>query len=282
MKRWLFGLVMACAALAAWALPTVDEVQAEVARGNYARAEVMMRDVVAERPNSARAQYVLAEVLAHNGRYDDALAAARKARALDPKLAFTTPEKFNDFERRLEQAQRARSGGTAVTPPTAPAPRSAPPAQRADSGLPGWIWGVGGAVIALLIWRMVAARRAAQSSAYGPGAAVGGWNGGQAGPMGPTGAMGQQPGSGRSGLLGAGLAGAGGFAAGMLAEKMLHGHDDAPREREGGGGQAGLAPGMFDDAGGDDLSQRSIDFGSGDGWGGDGGGGSDGGGGGDW
>ena len=64
MKRWMALLMMAVFTVAAWALPTVEQVQAEVAKGNYAAAEVMMRDVIAERPNSARAQYVLAQVLA--------------------------------------------------------------------------------------------------------------------------------------------------------------------------------------------------------------------------
>jgi hypothetical protein len=53
MKRWMVLLMMAVFTVAAWALPTVDQVQAEVAKGNYAAAEVMMRDVIAERPNSA-------------------------------------------------------------------------------------------------------------------------------------------------------------------------------------------------------------------------------------
>jgi hypothetical protein len=77
------------------------------------------------------------------------------------------------------------------------------------------------------------------------------------------------------------LAAAGGFAAGMLAEKMLdgrHEHDVA-----GSAATSGLVPGMFDDAparnaAADELEQRSVDFGSGGDWdsGADlGGGGSD-------
>jgi hypothetical protein len=265
MKRWMALLMMAAVSLAAWALPTVDQVQAEVAKGNYAAAEVMMRDVIAERPNSARAQYVLAQVLAHNGRLDDARSAAQRARQLDPAISFTSRQGFEDFERALAQGQRpaaapaatgALSDRTSVPPPDLAAPPPKP-------ALPGWAWGVGGAVVALLLWRLLSRRRGVAAAA--PGSA---W-GGRAGAQG----VGAAPAA-RSGMLGAGLAGAGGFAAGMLADRLLRG--------DGGGHDDAAPAGHLADAG-DELSRRSIDFGSGsDDWGGDGGsfdgGGSDGGG----
>jgi hypothetical protein len=267
MKRWMALLMMAAVSLAAWALPTVDQVQAEVAKGNYAAAEVMMRDVIAERPNSARAQYVLAQVLAHNGRLDDARTAAQRARQLDPAIGFTSRQGFEDFERALAQGVRpgvapAATGRLGDRTSVPPPDLAAPPPKPA---VPGWAWGIGGAVVAILLWRLLSRRRGVAAAA--PGAA---W-GGRAGVQG----VGAAPAT-RSGMLGAGLAGAGGFAAGMLADRLLRGdgvgHDDA-------------APaGHLADAG-DELSRRSIDFGGGgNDWSSDGGGGggSDGGGGGDW
>lgn len=275
MKRWMALLLMAFVTVASWALPTVDQVQAEVAKGNYAAAEVMMRDVLAERPKSARAHYVLAEILAHNGRLDDARQEAKRARELDPAISFTPREKFEDFERALARGGRPAAGVApsrmanpspgVVERPVAPAP-----AAR-SSGVPGWLWGVGGAVIAVLLFRMLARRRAAAAEP------MAGW-GGQAGAGAGMGGMaGGSPS--RSGLLGAGLAGAGGFAAGMLAERLLHGDRDSGNPA-GGGGAA-----LSDGGGDDEFSRRSIDFGSGgNDWGSDAGGGgsSDGGGGGDW
>lgn len=269
MKRWMALLMMAVVSLAAWALPTVDQVQAEVAKGNYAAAEVMMRDVIAERPDSARAHYVLAQVLAHNGRLDDARQAAKRARELDPAIGFTSKPAFEDFERALARgsvAGAAPSTGTAARPPvtSVPPPDLAAPPPKPPVPVPGWVWGVGGAVVALLLWRLLSRRRGVAAAA--PGAA---W-GGRAGAQG----VGAAPAA-RNGMLGAGLAGAGGFAAGMLADRLLNGdragHDDA-------------APaGHLADAG-DELSRRSVDFGGGSNdWGSDaGGGGSDGGGSGDW
>ena len=268
MKRWMALLMMAVFTVAAWALPTVDQVQAEVAKGNYAAAEVMMRDVIAERPNSARAHYVLAQVLAHNGRLDDARQAAQRARELDPAIGFTSKPAFEDFERALARGSLpgaapakgtvAKGGVTSVPPPDLASPPPKP-------ALPGWAWGVGGAVVALLLWRLLSRRRGVTAGA--PAAA---WSG-RAGAQG----VGAAPAT-RSGMLGAGLAGVGGFAAGMLADRLLNGGDRA--------GHDDAAPaGHLADAG-DDLSRRSIDFGGGSNdWSSDGGGGggSDGGGG-DW
>jgi hypothetical protein len=91
--------------------------------------------------------------------------------------------------------------------------------------------------------------------------------------------------------MGVGLAAAGGVAAGMLAERLLHGdHEERSVPRDGGGSGGGLLPGSFEsDAGSaaDELGRRGIDFGRGDGWDSGtsndfGGGGSDSGGSSDW
>lgn len=277
-KRWWVLIAALLLSAAAWAVPTVDQVQAEVARGDYAKAEQMMREVVAARPSSARAQYVLAEVLAHNGKLDAALAATQRARELDPKIGFTAPDKFAQFEQQLQRARQgvpsaAREPSTAAAPAVERprvVPQAPPPAAASGGGISGWMVGLGGAVIAILIWRMLSARRRAaalQQQRAGVDPRFGG-----AGT--PAGGMG-------GGMMGAGLAGLGGFGLGMLADRMLRG-DDAHAAGSAGsagqeaGAQGGLVPGMFDDA--NDLSNRSIDFGSGDGWDGGGGGGDAGGG----
>jgi hypothetical protein len=259
----------------AFALPTVTEVQAEVQKGNYAQAEVLMRDVVAAKPGSAKAHYVYAEILAHNKRFEFALQEARLAQQLDPAISFTQPDKFKSFEQLLEREQRAgtsaggtAAGGTATGGTAAPAPRAA---EQRSSGIPGWIWGAGFAVIAVLLWRMFSARRNAQSMTPAYGGMQSGGYGPNYSPMG---------GGQGSGMLGTGLAAAGGFAAGMLAEKMLDGHRDGGASSASHASDGGMCPGYFDNGAADELSNRSVDFGSGGDWdsGGGGGGGSDGGG----
>jgi hypothetical protein len=271
----------------AHALPTVDEVQAAAKRGDYPAAEKMMREVVAARPDSARAQYVLAEILAHQRQFDEAAEHAHRARALDPAIKFADPAKFTSFEQLLQREQAGAAKSTAVPAVVnAPPPQTrAAPVERSDNGggVPVWLL-IGGAI--LFIWvamRWMRSRTAVQNQP----AMAGGYGGYQPGGYG---GMPQQPTSGGPGMLGVGLGAAGGFAAGMLAEKMLHGDHDGrsiPRDQDGGG--SGLIPGSFgggDNGAADELTRRDIDFGSGDGWGGGDAGGSDfgggGGGGDDW
>jgi len=202
MKRLLAMLVfvaMGLVSAAAFALPSVTDVQAEVQKGNYAQAETLMRDVVAAKPGSAKAHYVYAEILAHNKRYEFALQEARLAKQLDPAIGFTQPDKFKSFEQLLEREQRgATAGGNATGGNTAGTAMQAPRAvEQRSGGIPGWIWGAGFAVIAVLLWRMFSARRAQTMSAPAYAGMPTGGYGPNYSPMG---------GGTGSGMLGTGLA----------------------------------------------------------------------------
>jgi hypothetical protein len=274
---------------AAQALPNVDEVQAAAQRGDYASAEKMMREVVAAKPDSARAQYVLAEILAHQRQFSEAAEHARRARALDPAIKFADTAKFSAFEQLLQREQATTARATTPTTGNAAPPMRAAPVVRSESGggLPIWLV-IGGVIV--FIWLAMRWMRNRTAAAQNQPAMAGGY-----GPGGYGGAAGygpgmQAPGSGGPGMLGVGLGVAGGVAAGMLAEKLLHGgHDErsVPRDTDTSGG---LIPGSFDSGGSnsaaDELTRRDVDFGSGDGWGGgsDAGGdiGGGGGGGDDW
>jgi hypothetical protein len=258
----------------AQALPTVDQVQAAARSGDYAGAEKMMREVVAARPDSPRAHYVLAELLAHQRQFDEAAEHTRRARALDPTLKFTDSAKFTAFEQTLQRQQAAAAKATAPTAlDPAPAPRAAPvqryePAEASGGGVPVWMLGVGAIAFIAIAASWMRRRTAAQSQqpAFG-----GGGYGGPAAGYGPGGyGMPQQPTSGGSGMLGVGLGVAGGVAAGMLAERLLHGgHDQGNLQgnADAGGHAGGLIPGSFDGGGtgaADELTRRDVDFGGGD------------------
>lgn len=274
----------------AQALPNVDEVQAAVQRGDYPGAEKMMREVVAARPDSPRAHYVLAEILAHQREFKQAAEQVRRARALDPALKFTDPAKFNAFEQLLQrqQAATAKAEVPAALEP-GPAPKAAAPIERTErveragsfAGAPIWLLVAGAILFIGVAARFMRRRTAVQNQpafaggGYGPGTGMG-YGGGM-----------PQSSSGGPGMLGVGLGVAGGVAAGMLAERMLHGsHDDRGLARDAtAGGSGGLIPDSFgggDLGAADELTRRDIDFGTGDGWGGGDGGGGDMGGGGDW
>ncbi len=102
--RKLFATISLAASLAAWAVPSQRDVEQAVAHGDYAKAETMMRDVVAGKPGSAKARYVFAEVLAHNGHFKEATNQALQAKKLDPDIHFTSPDKFRAFEAKLLNA----------------------------------------------------------------------------------------------------------------------------------------------------------------------------------
>jgi hypothetical protein len=281
MRRLLVAAFCVMLSVSALALPSIEDVQSEVRQGRWTHAEEMMREVVAAKPASARAHYVYAEILAHDGRFDRAREEAAQARRLDPAIKFTDAAKFSAFERLLEREQTAAQRPAASTP--APALSAGPmvaPATPASSGLPGWVWALGLALVAWLGWRMFAARRAVAPAAAGGWSAMpqGGGVMGAAPGMGPAPGMGGGYGMGApaagSGLLGTGLAVAGGVAAGMLAEKLLSDHHGSSSAAPG---LAGMAPGSFDtsalaDPALRELEQRPVDFGQGDGW--DGGGGT--------
>lgn len=275
----------------AQALPSIDEVQAATQRGDYAGAEKMLREVVAARPDSAKAHYVLAEVLAHERKFGEAATHVHRARGIDPALKFADPAKFSAFEQLLqrEQAAEARPAGVpaAVTPAAVPARATPVERDRGSSGLPFWVLIVGAGLFIWLAASWMRRRTEAQAQLQQP-AMAGGYGPGPGG-YAPQGyGPGVPPASGGSGLMGVGLAAAGGVAAGMLAERLLHGdRDERSLPRDASAGSGGLVPGSFDagrdNGAADELARRDIDFGSGDGWGGgDAGGGDLGGGGDDW
>jgi hypothetical protein len=272
MKRMIIAATLALGTALAFALPSTEDVQAAVRAGNYAQADSMMHEVVAAKPQSAKAHYVYAEILAHEGKFADAATQARSAREIDPALSFTDPAKFRSFEQEL---QRAQGQGTApqVTDQTVPA--HAPPSSGA--GVPGWVWAAGVAVVAFLVLRAVMRRVAANAGGgyvrqgtYPMPGNAGGYGAG----YGPGYGYGNGPSPGGSALR-TGLAAAGGLAAGMLAEKYLEGRREDEYNQ---GGNGNFQPNWDNGQGAaaNDLENRSIDFGNGGGW--DAGGGSDGGG----
>jgi hypothetical protein len=275
MKRKLLLCAVALWSAAAFALPTSEAVQAAVKAGNYPQAETMMQEVVTAKPQSAKAHYVYAEILAHDAKFGEAAVQARKAREIDPEIGFTDPAKFRAFEQTLQREQAAPGIGTQQVAPTRVNQAPAAYQQPASAGTPGWVWGLGFAVVAFLIWRMVS-RRATAGMA--PAGAYGGQGGYGMQPGSPQPGYGPgygQPGYGQApggGLLRTGLAAAGGVAAGMLVEKMIEGNHHGDGYSGGNGVMGGSQGSMFDNGSNQaatELENRPIDFGSGNDWGGD-------------
>jgi len=237
LPRALATLFMALACTLALALPTPKDINAAVEAGDFKRAEALLLEVLAEKPNSAKAHYELGEVLAREKRYDEALAQLQKARAIDPALKFaSSPEKFQQV---LDKVGAAAASAKAVTQvPASPAATSAAPTpERRESGIPtGYI--VGGILLIVLVVVLVRRSNATNSAPQGmyPNAA----------PFGAGGTMASPPGYGGygapaqgSGIGGAVIGGVAGLAAGYALSKALEGgHEGSAsvqRSSDGGG-----------------------------------------------
>jgi hypothetical protein len=239
--------------------PTLHEVYQAAESGRLKEAEAMMSQVLREHPNSAKAHFVEAELLARDGRPDSAKAELATAERLEPGLPFAKAQSV--------EALRSRLNATPATPRRVVEPALASPAAPAATEFPWTLVLLGGGLLvaAIFFFRSLNRPRILPASG-GPGYGPGGgypqpYGAGGAGPIGPAagGGMG-------SGILG-GLATGAAVGAGMIAgEALMHrvldgGHHDAsvvppaaPLPDSGndmGGSDFGVADGgSWDDGGG--------------------------------
>ena len=204
----LSSIMFAGTALAA-ADPTMHQVYQAANAGRFSEAQGMMGQVLRDHPNSGKAHFVEAELLAKQGRLASAASELGTAERLAPGLPFAKPQAVHNLQRRIASA-RASS-------------QSRPGAYTAQSGLgsgfPLGLLLVGIALIAALIYfgRAMSRRNGpAYGAGFGPGAPAQSYATGVVPPMGPVaGGMG-------SGILG-GLASGAALGAGMVAgEALMH------------------------------------------------------------
>lgn len=236
----------------AWAAdPTLHEVYQAAESGHLDQAQAMMQQVLHDHPDSAKAHFVEAELLAREGRNADARGQLESAQRLDPQLAFAHPDALAKL-----RAQLGESGGAVrAMAPSAP--------SHSEGGMGWWpvLIGVLALVVIIRIVRGMAPPRPAMMPAgMNPGAA--GYPGAPGYP--PSGMpgygapAGTGPGMG-SGILG-GLATGAAMGAGVVAGEALMHHvlDGSGRPVPHGGGlisdaNAGQLPDGNDDMGGNDF-----------------------------
>jgi hypothetical protein len=290
-----------CAAPAVWAQDaTIHQVYQAAEAGKFTEAQAMMDKILRDHPNSGKAHYIEAELLAKQGKFAEARSELANAERLAPGLPFAKPE----------AVQHLRALATRSAPP-ARVMQAAPdlgyartaPAAAPSSGTPwGMILFIGAlAALAYAYFRHKSASQASgQRFAQAPnpvapypqqyanaGSVPFGANPGAPGmnPMGAPGGFGGGGGGGLgSGIVG-GLATGAALGAGMVAGSALMHHftdgnpnaGDAPRAPAPGSDPLSTpdpmfnnAPPLNDDMGGSDFGVS--DAGS---WDDSGGGGGD-------
>ena len=251
LKRLLLGVTLAaCAAFASLpalaAEPTMHEIYQAAQEGRYIEAQSMMDKVLAEHPNSAKAHYVQAELMAKQGMVGKADAELRTAERLDPGVGFAKPDAVSKL-RAIIAAPRASSGSSLQSTPGAVRSKAA-----AEGGTP---WGLilGGVALVAFIFAATRFMRQRNAAAVMPAAAYGGMGnrfGANPG-MAPYGAnpgmqpYGAQPvapamgGGMGSGIMG-GLATGAALGAGMVAgQALMHKFTDGDRPNAGSAPQTG-------------------------------------------
>jgi hypothetical protein len=246
-------MAFACAGPVLAATPTVDQVYEAARSGHLAQAQQLMDEVLRDKPNSAQAHYVEAEISARMGNFARARSELARAEELNPSGSYAKPEALAALKRELARGNsssyRSYPPGTYVRP-----------AEHRSS----FPWGIVLLVIAgvVIAWALLSRRNASGYGRYpqypgsvppAPGAPGGGY-GGPAG-YGPAGygpPVGGGMGSGIVGGLASGLALGAGVAAG---EELVRHWIDSDGNRHEGPPPADYVPPPDDNAnmGGNDF-----------------------------
>ncbi|WP_269504359.1 tetratricopeptide repeat protein [Burkholderia sp. IMCC1007] len=172
MKKSLaaLGLSLMLLSSAAFAVPSLQQVEQSIARHDWQNADTQLSQVIDAHPNNAHARYLYAQVLDREGRASDALTQLQRAKSLDPQLRFTDASHFAQTESRI-RADAARTSGNApsATQSGSLQPSLAPAAPVAKHGPSIGMWIVLALLIAIvalvLRWTLRRARSAGDSRA---------------------------------------------------------------------------------------------------------------------
>lgn len=144
---------------------SIKQVYDEAKSGNIDGALALMAPVLKDHPNSAKAHYVEAELLAKDNRLDDARTELAKAKSLAPGLPGISNHSVQELEAKLNG-----------TPAYASVGHAAPVVVEHRAGIP---WGLI-IIVGLVIFGVLALLRRRAAPDYGPGYGGGSGYGGVA------------------------------------------------------------------------------------------------------
>lgn len=204
--------------------PTMHQVYLAAEAGKFSEAQAMMDKVLHDHPNSAKAHFVEAELLAKQGLFSKAAVELSTAERLKPGLPFANPEAVKNLKSRISSAP------TGVAQPNAGAGQSLP--FSINEWMPWILLALGIGLVVLLLGYMsrrnsnVIPANSYRGNALNPNMPAVGGNG--AGPV-----MGGQPAAGGmgSGLMGS-LATGAALGAGVVAgEALMHHFIDGDKDK---------------------------------------------------
>ncbi|QWE15861.1 tol-pal system YbgF family protein [Polynucleobacter sp. AP-Nino-20-G2] len=237
----------------AFAEATLPEVYQAVQAGQMAKADAMMKEVLQNHPNSAKAHYVAAELYLKEGKLEVARNHFIKAENLAPGLPFAQPESVQKLQMQLAGGAAAPVAGSSTSIFSNPL-----------------FWGL----IAILVVGIIIVMKRRQAEAVqvynAPSAGYPGTPGGPAGYPGGPGYPGTPVGGAGGGLMGSlatGAAlGAGMYAGQALASHLMGGHESGNPNMNPNmnqvGGPASLDPnfGVQDASSWDDAGASSSSW----------------------
>jgi len=242
---------------------TLPEVYKAVQSGQMAKADAMMKEVLQNHPNSAKAHYVAAELYLKEGKLEVARNHFIKAQNLAPGLPFAQAESVQKL-----QVQLSSGAGGSVA--------SSSPSSIFSNPI---FWGL---IAILVVGVIIVMRRRKAQAVQVYNAPSAGYPGAPGTPGGPTpypGGPAGYPGAPAAGGMGSGLMGslatgaalgAGMYAGQALASSLMGGHDNGHQNTNPNmnqvGGPASLDPnfGVRDASSWDDGGASSWDDSGGD------------------
>jgi tetratricopeptide (TPR) repeat protein len=200
--------------------PTMHDVYQAAEAGDYTRAQAMMDQVLRDHPNSAKAHFVEAELLAKQGRLSEAQRELGTAERLDPSLGFAKPNAVQELKARLTPTYAIRQ-----------------PASSVPAAAGGFRWGPLLLLVGIIALVVIAIRAFRSRPQYAPqGQPLPGYSGGAAAaqPYGMGGVGPVQPGGGMGSSILGGLATGAAVGAGVVAgEALMHRVLDGHRSDDG-------------------------------------------------
>ncbi len=110
----LAALIFSSSVLADPKEPSLHEVYQKIAAGQYAQADAMMKGVLENHPNSAKAHYIVAELRLKEGRLDEGRAELARAETLAPGLPFAQADAVQKLRTQLGKSSGPAAGGSSA------------------------------------------------------------------------------------------------------------------------------------------------------------------------